>query len=174
VRKGGLFLDLSKVEWFDIGAIVHLCLLVHSALRENIAVTVALPLDRARSSEELWMRARPELASAIEWRIRSRRSAKSFANHLRFTEALLYKQEVNSTARLTILTEFDASLEDIEELDEARLSTLAQSQPLLEPLGEHLYQYCFPLTWISIEDNLARENIARFLTTIIAQPGRGN
>ena len=54
-KKNGIFFDLSRVEWVDLGALIQLILLTEAALRSKIQVDISLPLPYLRSSEKAWM-----------------------------------------------------------------------------------------------------------------------
>lgn len=51
IEKDGLIIDLSKVRWFDFGAVVQLTLFVEWILKNNINVKIFLPLRGYSSGE---------------------------------------------------------------------------------------------------------------------------
>jgi hypothetical protein len=104
-KQQGILFDLSRVEWMDVGALVQLVLLVETALRNGIRVDVALPLTRARQSEERWVKTTsiPWAAESIKQHIEKRIAAKNFLTYLRFEYALRAKHLSDAFDNLSII-----------------------------------------------------------------------
>lgn len=91
----GLRLDLSRVEWADLGAMAQICLLVEGALRHGIPCWVALPYPNRRPGEQRWLdslESDPPLqlmhAKRIDTRVVGRERALRFMHHCEFRQAL--------------------------------------------------------------------------------------
>src|SRR5690242_7316806 len=83
-KKFGVLIDLSKVEWVDLGSALQLVLIVESAAREGIRVDLALPYSRARQSEKLWME-KTNVPGAVDntlRRIERRTAARNFLQYI--------------------------------------------------------------------------------------------
>src|ERR1700681_2827907 len=109
--REGILVDLSRVEFADFVALAQVAQLVEGAVRHAIPVRVALPLQRARAAELVWLdRARrapradfdPELG--LEARVRGRAEAFLFMSHSGFLNALALPH-LPGAARLVEVTQ---------------------------------------------------------------------
>lgn len=174
-KREGLFLDLSRIEWIDIGALVQTVLLSEAARRDGIDVTVALPLARARRSEEFWARHNSQYAPAVYSRIARRAAASDFLKYLRVTSALQADHLGEHSGRVIILDDFDPSAFELAEEEEVerysnteKVDAVAESEDI-----NLLYQYIFPLTWFSSADPTAFAPMVSFLSAVIGEAKRG-
>jgi signal transduction histidine kinase/hypoxanthine-guanine phosphoribosyltransferase len=176
VRQRGLFIDLSHAEWIELGALAQICLLTESARREGVEVTVALPLERRRRSEE--HAADPEnglpegARKAIDWRVSARGVSRRFLTRVGFEEALRPEHLGESAGALAILDEFDIStvtdrpaVHEFREQSQDQRSTPDWRRPV-----------AFPLTWMTTErSELARraKELSEVLTADLPDERRG-
>jgi hypothetical protein len=171
-KEHGVFFDLSRVEWIELGTLVQLVLMVESALKGGVMVTTALPLPRPRRSEREWIESSsvegaPELTGI---RIDRRKKALAFLNYLGFSEALRPKHLGDLVKNLTLLEDYDPSVTEPQ----------AQSAGETEPDGygeaagpQDLYRHFFPLTWVSNLGVNQHRDMANFLAGVIGEPERG-
>lgn len=177
----GLFFDLSRVEWVELGALVQLVLLVDSALREHIPLTLALPLGRLRQSEMRWLGrlSTSKAAEAARRPLERRLRVRSYLEHLQLLEALNPVHLQDLSKNLTILQGFDSSeMADVrqilkEEQDLARQLSPKQTSHEEWPLNERQYRHVFPLNWFSIEDSSKMQALSWAFANVIGSPWRG-
>lgn len=164
----GLLVNLSRLEWADMGAAVQLVSLVEGAAEAGVRVVVALPLERPRESEVGWYlagsieRGDQFLGQIVVRRARVRR----FLDTLGFRRALALSHLSANVTRPTVISDWDDSSADSPE-DLENLSGLVGAE------REVLYKYCFPLTWLKSNDNLNLEQIAGFFRRVISVEERG-
>lgn len=171
----GLFFDFSKVEWLELGALAQVVLLIESALRDNLRVTVALPLGRLRQSEKRRLQKFTSKATVenINHRVEMRLRVRSYIEHLRFVEALRadhIKQPVE------ILANYDSSeMESSEEQAENFGNKINVDKIKNEewPLNERQYRHIFPLTWFSVDEHEKFHELGWALANVIGAPARG-
>lgn len=164
-KSRGLFFDLSKIEWVELGALVQVVLLVESAVREGMKVEVALPLGQPRDSERRWLESisSPSVTQAVKRRIEMRLRVRGYLEHLRLLEILKAPHLVQAEGTLTIHTDFDAS-QAAEERANIRVDSDPNKTTIREksaaneewPLNERQYRHVFPLTWFSVEEQPKR------------------
>lgn len=170
-KDRGLLFDLSRLEWVEFGTLVQLVLLIESALMNSIAVSVALPIGSVRESEEEWIRASADEATStlIHDQVNRRRKVLDFLAHLRFEVALRPHHLGDKIKNLTILRDYDPN-----RWIEKEATGLAPNEADLTGANNtRLYQFFFPLTWLSTGDDTQTQNIAKFLAGVIGQPERG-
>ncbi len=175
-KEHGVFFDLSRVEWVDLGALVPLILLVESALRAGVAVSVALPLCRRRSSEEAYVQANPQFRSGVDSRAERRKKAYDYLQYLRFEHALRAEHLCVLPGKITVLKDYDESTAasdqiSVEEPDQIGLGDESES----EDKQDHEYEYklTFPLTWLSASNPQEVKALAGFLAGVLAERSRG-
>lgn len=171
VVKQGLFVDLSMVEWVDLGALVHLMILIESALRNSIHVKVALPLtELQRSERELTEHEdRPGAAEEIVKKVERRSSALRFLEYMNFIQAL----QAEHLRRYRHLIQFISNYDSSTQLRQRERGKAIDGQEGGTEPSEHLYRYCFPLQWFSGTPTESLENMAWFLAEVVGQPKRG-
>ena len=171
-KRHGLFFDLSRVEWVDIGAAVQLVTLIEAGLRDRLNITVALPLPRARQSEDAWMAANPGAAHSTLQRIARRVNALGFLRYLRFDEVLSAEHLIALPGRLTILREYDSS--EVSSILETDLDEdPSEEDQEYDPETSPLYRFFFPLTWLSTTAPDQLGSISAFLASVIGARDRG-
>jgi hypothetical protein len=173
-KRFGILLDLSRVEWVELGTVVQLTLLAECALRNEIQVSVALPLPQPRRSEVQWIETTsiPGAAERTLRRIDNRRKVLSFLNYLRFPEALQAQHLGRLVTNLTIVTDFDETSEEPDDLETEQNLDGVDSQ-LQSTHSQGLYRFIFPLVWLAKSDHSQSHNIAKFLASVIGEPERG-
>ena len=162
-KEYGIFFDLSKVEWVELEPVVQIILLIERALKEEISVTIAMPLPRARQSEEKWIRSNPQYAPPTQTRIQNRIKALNFLNYLRFQQALRVPHLQIQASNLRILDNYDSSLSFSEEYDEKEFTENAQATEEVE----YHYEYYYPLDWLSSEEPKLLSQMADFIADIL-------
>lgn len=171
-KSSNVFIDLSRVEWVDVGALVQLVLFVEAAIREGSQVSLALPLARPRESEADWVRKSQVIQGAeqIKQRVSRRDAARRFLETLQLEEALSLKHlPSKDRKRMKIIRGWDSSIEEVaDRVDEASPVSDEQFEAYRK-----LYKFAFPLRWFSSEQNLERDRLATFLARVLGQPGRG-
>lgn len=165
-RERGIFFDLSRVEWVELEAVVQLVLLIESALKNDISVSVALPQSEARKSEKAWMKDNPNFAHRVQQRIKKRKAVLNFLTHLQFQNALKPIHLESKLSCLNLLTDFDPSRTEEEEdicLEEEQEQEKNDALPAPEPF----YNFCFPLNWISIDDQPTKiKQLSKFIAHV--------
>jgi orotate phosphoribosyltransferase len=174
-KKRGVLFDLSCVEWVDLGALVPLILLVESAIRSSVAVTVALPLGRRRRGEEAHVHANPQASGSVDWRVERRRKARQYLEYLRFEEALVAEHLGIAQKKCAIWKDYDASAagSDDDSKDEEGQSAAETQQEPDDSDHEYEYKLTFPLTWLSASNRQEVKALAGFLANVIAEKSRG-
>ena len=83
-------MDLSCVQWVDVGTVVQLVLFVERALRDGIDVEVVLPLKRKTEEEILKYTAQAARRerSRADRNLEDRVAAAGFLKYMQFREAL--------------------------------------------------------------------------------------
>lgn len=164
-KKNGLLFDLSRVEWVEFGTLVQLVLLIESALMDQIAVSVALPIGGPRYNEEERLE-----YEAVLYQIDRRRKVLDFLDYLGFVPALQAKHLSNFLDNLTILPDYDPG----------RPRRKAQTQPSVgtpsfRSAGDpkELYKFFVRLTWLSKGDDKEATRIAKFLAAVVGERERG-
>lgn len=177
-KTKGIFIDLSRVEWVDLGALIQLILLTEAALRAKIQVDISLPLPYPRSSEKAWMEkisSESEKQRVME-RVQYRAKALRFLNYIRLKDVLRFEHIPSAQKNLHVLQGFDSS-QMTDEIDLYHsYSTSHEDDLSLGELYENRpsYKYIFPLTWISVhkQDDIIYR-LAKFLSKIVGEPERG-
>jgi orotate phosphoribosyltransferase len=165
-KQRGLLLNFSRVQWFELEAVVRVVTLVESAVRHGVSVDIALPLDRRRGSEEAWIRAgvlsdaERQITSHVEARARARR----FLRTIEFEQALTLED-----GAVGVLPVFDDSSD--------RESTIQRPPRSVAPEAlARDYRFCFPLTWLrrdtSVHPRKLAEKLAA-LASVIGERSRG-
>ena len=178
--KGVLF-DLSSVEWVEVGAVVQIVLLVERALRDQIPVTVAMPLQSARADEAQWVAGataadRVDRKRLIDTKVANRRKARRFLNYLRFFPALRPQHLASRWQHLAVWDDFDASRYDPEApiLASRDLKLVDLSAWQEQASGrEDTYQFDAPLSWLSTSDTELKVGLATLLSRIVGERHRG-
>jgi hypothetical protein len=171
-KEHGVFVDLSRVEWIELGTLVQLVLMVESALKGGVMVTTALPLPRPRRSEREWIESSsveggPERAGL---RIDRRKKALAFLNYLGFSEAVRPRHLGDLVKNLTLLENYDSGVTE----PQAQSPGEAERDGYGEATGQQdLYRYFFPLTWVSSEGANQHRDMANFLAGVVGEPERG-
>jgi hypothetical protein len=143
--RGGILIDLSRVEFADFVALGQVAQLVEGAARNGIPVRVALPLQRARTAELAWLERtrrspRPTFDAelGLEARIRGRAEAYRFMVHSGFADALVLPHLPE--ARVEVTRGWDATgeaaVEPFESLELTRATRARSTQAI------------FPLRWV--------------------------
>ena len=145
-RSNGLFIDLSRLEWVELSALVPLTLFAARALLDGIKVTVALPLPRPRKTEDAWISSHPEYAHSIMTRVNLRIKTYSYLEYLRFVHALQHPHLCSYVGQLSILDNYDEKSSVIEDNDEFNGPSKEFESKQLD--REYTYKLTFPLTWI--------------------------
>ena len=175
-RSGGIFFNLSKVEWVDLGAVVQLVVLIESALRNGINVKLALPLPVPRQSEDEWMMT-TSIRSAAErtrWRVERRSAAHNFLDYLQFKQILGAQHISELPGELEILPDYDSSKNDEKRDSDLLTDGLYVTESIKDaPQREHFYRYIFPLTWVSREQTEDLQALSKFLASVIGESERG-
>jgi orotate phosphoribosyltransferase len=172
-RGSGLMFDLSRLEWVDIGSLVQLVLLTESALMAGLRVSVALPIPTERFSEQQWIESEVVAGAAqvIGAQIERRRKVLAFLDYLGFAAALKPKHLGAVVENITILPNYDPERKSarVQSHDESveRPTSGADSDK------ERLYEFFFPLTWLSEGDAPNTRKMLKFLAGVVGQPKRG-
>lgn len=173
----GVLIDLSLVEWVDLGSLMHVALLVESAMRWGVQIRVAMPLARMQQTEEELVRDRGPLEDIEDARrsVERRSAALGFMEYMQFTAVLRATHLSEVASNLRILRNYDPGLairrgevsNGVEE-DDVELAGIK-----FESQAEPWYQFCFPLQWFSGTPTEDLEKMARFLANVVGQPERG-
>lgn len=164
----GIFVDISRVQWLDIGALAQLLLLLEAAHREEIPITVAMPTPHLTHNEIKWIEEskseteRQRLAANL----RQRQQVRSFLKTLQFESALRFDHHRQGNIP-GIIQDYDPSL-PLEELQVQPPEMLPD-----DPAKQPRHKYCFPLRWVKDNNATVSKRMARFLTTIVGHPERG-
>ena len=176
-RERGLFLDLSRVEWVELSAVVRAALLVDAALRAGIHVQVAMPLPRPRLSEELWASEQSGLPAAarrgIEARVRRRPEARRFLEYLGFEQALTDCHLGEARARLRVLHDYDSSGSRSAEEWQQDADRLGESGNENVPGLDERRRYAVPLTWLTAGDPQHTAAVMEQLSGVLSVEKRG-
>ncbi len=175
VRARGLFVDLSRIQWVELSAVLRTALLIERARQDGIAVAVAMPLGRPRATEEFF--SRPEHTSdarhrrVLQKRPARRRAARTFLERLRFLEAIRAPHlEASTAGSLSLVSDYDSSTDrafvsrgiDID-ADEEMLPPLAEREP-----------YVVPLMWVSADPAAKNTKaVAERLVEVLGNQPRG-
>lgn len=160
-KKEGIFFDLSKIEWIELNALVHIVLLIERALKEKISITVALPLPRPRNSEKTWMISNPSYAHTTQKRIDNRSKALDFLIKLRFEQAIKDDHLKKWLYNLQILYDYDSSAIFAGEHNFVEVFDEEKSQDI-----EFHYKFCYPLTWLTMKNPDTISLMADFIAGI--------
>lgn len=174
VKNHGLLIDLSTLEWADIGCLARILLLVERALLDGIEVTVTLPVSQYRLSEQSYLRSGPppDLLRRLDVRVYRRARLAEFLHHTMFDNALQVEHVKRPDFLLTIidyhgdeveLTENELERDDVELFEDIDSNFM----------HEVLYENVFPFKWISKPDSAELRATGRFLSGIIRQRRRG-
>lgn len=175
-KANGLLFDFSRVEYADFGAVVQVVLLIESALRSGIDVTLAMPFPEPRKGELRWIKENPKFGGAVAWRVNRRKRCKSFLAHLRLREALDAPHISGLPGHFHIVDDFDPATtgKEVTEEDFGEPGELAGEA--LDVYQEHepaRYHYFLPLTWLSTTAQDPWLRIGAFLVGVIGQNERG-
>ena len=114
-RARGLFIDLSKIEWVDLSATVRLVLIIDRALRDGLRVSVAMPLETARSTEQTYGAEGSGLPAQKRQELNARkgrrRAARRFLDRLKFLQAIQAPHLEEAPGELRIVEGYDSSLD---------------------------------------------------------------
>src|SRR5215216_824236 len=165
VRKDGLLFDLSTIEWVEFGTILQLVLLIESALIRRVNVAVALPNTETRYSEEQLIKNSPGEEITVNKQIVRRQKVRQFLEYIGFVPSLQPEHLGSLTNNLTILLDYDASCPP----DKAR----HKADTSLPAEATRLYEFFFPLTWLTKGDELNTIKISKFLAAVVGQRERG-
>jgi len=92
-RANGLFVDLHKVEWFDLTATARLVLFVERAVKDGIHVNIAMPFEGNLPKETTFRQqfeqeGKEKAVAAIDRRIARRKKTLDFLEAIRFHQAI--------------------------------------------------------------------------------------
>jgi orotate phosphoribosyltransferase len=176
----GLLVDLSRLEWVELEAVLQLCLLIESARRAGVTVDVALPLEdktaRERFRESDSGGLTPEQRQLVGQHVIRRRKVVTFLDYLQFWEALTPAHLASGAAPLRLLRDSE------EPVDEEQFSAgdsggddapdSAQPTTSADAMGD-LPTYAFPLSWIAGMDDPELARLAKHMVDVVAAPERG-
>lgn len=176
VRARGLFVDLSRIQWVELSAVVRTALLVERARQDGIAVTIAMPLERLRATEAFFSRTENTSDAAhrrvLQRRPARRRAARTFLDRLEFLGAVRAQHLDAATAgTLSLVSDYDSSADD-EFI--ARAPDLDAEEDMLPPLVER-EPYVVPLRWVSAGAAAKGDTtaVAEHLVEVLANQPRG-
>lgn len=186
VKKKGIFVDLSQVEWCDLSTIVRLVLFIEKALKDKIRVEIALPLPCASFRErefidEYESQLLAEPLEKLRRRIDRRSRALDFLKYINFPQQVKcsHLQDLEDN-QIRIIEDYDDSEEEYLNEDESNQVGYYDPQENLDdafPVHDQTYEHIFPLRWFSSLDlNTVRadlEKLRRFLESIISQREKG-
>ncbi len=169
-RARGLFVDLSKIEWVDLSATVRLALIIDRALRDGLPVSVAMPLETARSTEQTYgaegsglpAQKRQELNARKE----RRRAARRFLDRLKFLQAIQAPHLEEAPGELRIVEGYDSSLD----LDKAGVKRETEEQEVRTGRLEEVEPYIVPLSWLTPE---SQGEVVRHFVSVVDNRHRG-
>jgi orotate phosphoribosyltransferase len=170
-RERGLLVDLSRVGWVELEAVVQLCLLVESARCTGVAVDVALPLTRKLAGE--LERERPDsglpehVRGLISAQAARRRDVLEYLDYLRFSEALAPPHLGPDAAPLRLLDDGETAT-DAPAATPSGGSLALQARSLAGRSGN-----LFKLTWITCTSDPELERLANHMADVVAADGRG-
>ena len=101
--EGGVFFDLSEVEFAEYSALAQLAILIEGGVRHGASVAIALPLLDQRK-EELSL-----AVKTAKKRITARQKAFRFMKHSGFLECVAVKHVPGATDRVTVYQNYDNS-----------------------------------------------------------------
>lgn len=185
----GILVNLTKVEWCDLSAVVRLVLFVEAALRDRLKVKIVLPFPQARGSEQVclqefqenrWHKSFNELTTRIDRRAR----ALGFLRYIDFESAVTCSHLNLPKGQLEIEDHTSPkSFLDESETDEddpflrPGASNETEQEPEEFPLHEKTYEHVLPLRWWHTPDlNSIKQELDRlrnFLIGIVGGKQRG-
>lgn len=174
VREAGLLIDLSRVEWVELSAIVQTTVLIESALRAEIDVQVAWPLANHRRSERHWASEAGGLPENVRARIKHRVDRRGdlsrFLIRLGFREALLAAR-LDGYGRLELIDDYDTSADPTGARPQAGGE---DREPSDEPPSQQEWAgYIVPLRWVAGDDLATIRTIAAEVARVARISGRG-
>lgn len=176
-RLRGILIDLSRVEWVELSAVVQLVLITEHARTNGVDVAVALPLERFRASEERHLHDDSDLVPAAKAEIRQhvvhRRKAASFLRRLSFAQALDAEHLVGAPGRLSILKDYDADGATPSTVERSTQPGVRPDDPGPTPDLDPLREVVLKLEWIDRADDEGLDQVASRLMAVLGSPTRG-
>ena len=157
VKKQGLFLDLSRVEFAEFSTLSQVALLVEGAARHGINIKIALPLPYERIGEEEFINQnliREKWVGDLRSRVNRRKKALRFMYHSGFVDAIKVKHVPHSSELIEIDYKFDKRRDVSDSQDEGEEN----------PSFNYLLKNIFPMRWFEPQtgsDLLKSENFAK-------------
>lgn len=154
VKKEGLFIDLSKVEFAEFSTLAQIALLIEGAARHKIRVSIALPLLRESKGEEDFINddlTQEDWATQVKKRIANRRKAFKFMKVSGFIDVIKVAHVPHADTLIEIKYDYDKQDLSIENKD------------VIEDKFEYLLKKIFPMKWFKPQtenDLLKSQNFA--------------
>jgi orotate phosphoribosyltransferase-like protein len=180
-KQKGLFIDLSQVRWVEMSAAAQVVLLVESAKKSDLKVTIALPLakhskgetedlSKLRNQSESLYKKRNDLYEVLK---NLREDAKSYLTNLQFQRTVVCPHIKTGEVVFNEDYHFESPYSQ-EQYGEANLSSadlITQNLKRPEEIG---YKFLIPLTWIKVrKHNSSLDFIEEKFTEILSQAERG-
>lgn len=176
-RSVGVFINLSRAEWIDLGVVAEVVLLAESAVREKIDITIALPLPTKRKSEQRFYESTRDegIRLQLNKRVSRRERTRSYLSYIEFEVALRLSHLPVNLIRPTILPAYDPS-EQGREGDDRNSHTVTDggAEELYDGVrAGRLKHYTYPLTWVSANDLVQLQRWDEYLARVVGTPKRG-
>ncbi len=167
VRERGLFVDLSRIEWIELSAALRVVLIIERALLDRVPVTIALPLERSRSTEEHYSKPSSGLPrdkrTELENRWKRRAAARRFFDRLGFLEALGAPHLAEARELLRVTKDYDSSLESDRKGREEEVG----EGPASEIGLEEVEPFIVPLRWLTPASPEATAEVLKHFVAVV-------
>ena len=167
--SNGVFFDLSKVRWVNIGAATQLTLLIEYAKKNGIEVFVALPTKVLTLKEQ-----KADYGYSLKHNIlKARKRVNSFLKVIQFDNAIKCEHIDNSTnVWVTETYEFqDKKTEiNIEQFNAAFEIAIENTKTIF---SQYNYKFILPLTWIDTAKEYNPEDFEKEFSKILTNTQRG-
>ncbi|MBI1286129.1 MAG: hypothetical protein GC178_00980 [Flavobacteriales bacterium] len=178
-KEHGLLVDLSQLRWVEFGAAAQLLLLIESALKQDVSVDIAMPLDQPSSGENKKMLeiqiSNPRVHRQMQNVVGQRRVARNFLYHIQFERAAMCYHVETGDVRIIRKCDFRSGKPLIyDEQNVLERANVTESDFESKKTDEISYKAIVPLTWVQeLEDSLEVKNLKEFLHDIIGNEEKG-
>lgn len=180
-QSNGLLIDLSQIRWVELGAAAQLVLLIESAKKQGLKITIALPNNKLNSGE-LNELERVKLKSTDNYnklteifetyRIQ-RQYAKNYLSNIQFQRTSVCPHVKTGEVAFTEDYQFEAEKTDESETEIEKISTTEILRRIRRP-EEIGYKFLIPLTWLKAKQhNHSLDFIEEKFTDVLSQSERG-
>ncbi|MFA6598955.1 MAG: hypothetical protein WCS69_14615 [Ignavibacteriaceae bacterium] len=180
-KSRGLFVDLSRVRWVELGAAAQLVLLIESAKKEGLKILIALPLNKLSKGESEFL-ARIKQSSESEYYEKvaifegmklAREYAKNYLTNIQFQRVVVCPHIMVGEVFFSEEYHFESDNSNDTEVEIGKNSTVEILNKIKRP-EEIGYKFLIPLIWINAKHhNSSLDFIEEKFTEVLSQPERG-